>query len=236
MRFSEGLEVLGTGEYENDGTLLYGVFEESALEDVRLPSTLKKIKFRAFNVCTDLRSIKLPERLEYIGAEAFRESGLQSVAFPGSVRAVAQRAFLACEELRAVALNEGLETLGCSENDNEMNLGGLVFAGCGIENIRIPSTLKLIEATAFVGCKDLKRIEFIEGREVIGKDEEDTTIWNHMFRYCGVKEVVLPSTLREISPDVFRDCEYLKTVWIAEGCRIEVKDFVNLSVKVKKSR
>ena len=48
--------------------------------------------------------------------------------------------------------------------------------------------------------------------------------------------MVLPSTLREMSPDVLRDCEDLKTVWVAKGCRIEVKDFVNRSVRVKKSR
>ena len=150
--------MLGTGEYENDGTLLYGVFEESALEDVRLPSTLKKIKFRAFNVCTNLRSIKLPEQLECIETGAFCKSGLQSVAFPDSLRAVAEGAFFGCKELRTVVLNEGLETLGCSENGGKKSPSGLVFAKCGIESIRIPSTLKLIGATAFVGCKDLKRI------------------------------------------------------------------------------
>ena len=76
----------------------------------------------------------------------------------------------------------------------------------------------------------------MEGREVLGQNKEDAGIWNKMLRYCGVKEVVLPSTLREMSPDVFRDCESLKTVWVAEGCRIEVKDLVSRSVRVKKNR
>lgn len=48
MRFSEGLEVLGTDEYADDDTLFHGVFEESALENVWLPSTLKRIEYSAF--------------------------------------------------------------------------------------------------------------------------------------------------------------------------------------------
>ena len=33
-RFSEGLTVLGTNEYDSDGDMLRGIFEESALESV----------------------------------------------------------------------------------------------------------------------------------------------------------------------------------------------------------
>ena len=47
-KFSEGLEVLGTDESAPDGTLFHGVFEESALEDVQLPSTLRRIEYSAF--------------------------------------------------------------------------------------------------------------------------------------------------------------------------------------------
>ena len=76
----------------------------------------------------------------------------------------------------------------------------------------------------------------MEGREVLGQNREDAGIWNKILRGCGVKEVVLPSTLREMSPDVLRDCEDLKTVWVAKGCKVKVKDFVSHSVRVKKSR
>ena len=65
--FNEGLEVLGTDEYTDDGKLLYGLFEESSVECVELPSTLKRIEYRAFEDCKNLRHITLPDRLEYIG-------------------------------------------------------------------------------------------------------------------------------------------------------------------------
>ena len=45
VRFSEGLEALGTDEPSP------GVFERSALERAELPSTLRSIKPRAFMEC-----------------------------------------------------------------------------------------------------------------------------------------------------------------------------------------
>ena len=57
----EGIEVLGTDEY-NDGNGTYeGIFENSALVEVELPSTLKRIEYSAFANCENLRKINLPE-------------------------------------------------------------------------------------------------------------------------------------------------------------------------------
>ena len=62
--------MLGTDEYPpKDATakFYYGVFEESAVESVELPSTLKRIEYNTFNGCNNLQRIHLPEKLEYIG-------------------------------------------------------------------------------------------------------------------------------------------------------------------------
>ena len=118
VKFGEGLEVLGTDERPGEGKLWHGVFAESALENVELPSTLKRIEYGAFKDCKNLKTIKFPERLEYIGMCAFSGSRLQSVAFPKSVRTVTQGVFYDCKDLKAVMLNEGLEVLGTNEYRN----------------------------------------------------------------------------------------------------------------------
>ena len=48
---NEGLERLGTEEYKPDGEMYSGAFQESGLERVRFPFTLKKIEDKAFLRC-----------------------------------------------------------------------------------------------------------------------------------------------------------------------------------------
>ena len=68
---NEGLEVLGTNELIPDGKRYPGVFEESGLRDVKLPSTLRRIAYRTFARCSNLKAIELPNGLEYLGKECF---------------------------------------------------------------------------------------------------------------------------------------------------------------------
>ena len=55
VELNEGLETIGTDR----GT--YGVFGDSALEHVLLPSTLKWTESKAFSGCTSLTSVKSRE-------------------------------------------------------------------------------------------------------------------------------------------------------------------------------
>ena len=63
--------MLGTDEYFGDDEQMRGVFEESALENIKLPSTLRRIEYSAFKNCKNLKSIGLPEKIEYIGKKCF---------------------------------------------------------------------------------------------------------------------------------------------------------------------
>ena len=68
---NEGLEALGTNEYQDNCDEYGGVFQGSAIENVTLPSTLKRIEYNAFRECVNLTSVTLPEGLEYIGEFCF---------------------------------------------------------------------------------------------------------------------------------------------------------------------
>ena len=145
---NEGLEVLGTDE-PLDVENVYGVFQQSPLESIVLPSTLKRIEHDAFRACTELHRIKLPDGLETICAECFYESGLEEVALPPSVREVHPYAFFRCMYLRCAQLNEGLEKLGEKRVVRGEEFEGGTFARSRIETIRIPSTVKAIEVLTF---------------------------------------------------------------------------------------
>lgn len=71
IRFKDGLEALGTDQYLDDGKLYYGAFQNSVVEYVELPATLKRIEYSAFEGCKALKSITLPEGLEFIGKMCF---------------------------------------------------------------------------------------------------------------------------------------------------------------------
>ena len=108
MRFSEGLEVLGTNEYQKDGAPLDGVFENSAVEHVELPSTLKRLECGVFAFCKNLKSLILPEGIEYIGPICFSRSAIKWIRLPPVVQTIEESTFFQCENLKSVQLPEKL--------------------------------------------------------------------------------------------------------------------------------
>lgn len=159
MRFCAGLETLGTGEYALGGQLYCGVFEESAVQHVTLPSTLRKIEYNAFRCCENLYSIRLPRRVEIIGRCCFSRSEIKRLTFPSSVREVGAEAFMECKQLKSVRLNEGLKKLGETMSVCREKRKGKVFTNSAIRSVKIPSTLKTVEAETFSGCEKLARVK-----------------------------------------------------------------------------
>ena len=89
-----------------------------------------------------------------------------------------------------------------------MELRGSAFSESGIESIRIPSTLKVIEAITFYQCKNLKTVEFSEGLERIEFGA---------FVQSGIRSIVLPTSTRAVCAQAFGWCKQLRTVRLNEG-------------------
>ena len=65
-------------------------------------------------------------------------------------------------------LNKGLEVLGTDEYPSKGRIYYGVFQGSTIEEVTLPSTLKVIEYDAFRNCKNLKYITLPDGLGKIG--------------------------------------------------------------------
>ena len=130
-------------------------------------SRLKMIGREAFNSCTLLKNIQLPDCVEEIGLDAFNGTGLESFVAPLSLRVLKQSAFQDCKSLKYVKLNEGLEVLGTDERPGGWDWCG-VFQGSAVEYVELPSTLRRIECSTFAECDNLKSIELPERLEYIG--------------------------------------------------------------------
>ena len=124
--------------------------------------------------------------------------------------------------------------LGAEEKFDGKAYKGEVFRDSTLRSIAIPSTLKVIERRAFEGCRNLKKVEFPEGMESLGGGQESSDAWSRLFKDSEVREVALPSTLREMSPRVFKGCDSLRTVRVAKDCPVDVEGHVGNRVKVKR--
>ena len=98
----------------------------------------------------------------------------------------------------------------------------------------VPSALNEVNPQAFSECGSLKRVEFLESRAAPGTLNTDTTVWNTIFRECGVQTAVLPKTMQNMAPDIFKGCSDLQTVLVGRGCKVKAKKFVEKGMKVKK--
>lgn len=96
---NEGLQMLGDSR---------GVaFVESGIEEVTLPSTLKRLEIGTFNNCKNLKGICLPEQLEFIGEECFFACGIEGITIPNSVATIGPKAFTGCQALKKVVFHGG---------------------------------------------------------------------------------------------------------------------------------
>ncbi len=93
---------MGTFLFNNvENKVILGVQfgDDDAGEKAEVKEGVRIIADEAF-VCGALKTVKLPEGLEYIGARAFEENiFLESVEIPSSVRAIGDKAFFGCVKL-----------------------------------------------------------------------------------------------------------------------------------------
>ena len=135
------------------------------LKSIEIPNTVISIEkaatgsYGAFEGCTNLTSVKLPEYLETIGWSTFCGcTSLTSISFPESLKTIDSWAFSGCTGLTSISLPESLKTIGES-----------AFYGCtGLTSISFPESLEIIGESAFYDCTSLTSISFPESLEIIG--------------------------------------------------------------------
>ncbi len=151
----------------------YAFCDMADVTAVSLPSTLLTIDAGAFQLCTMLDTIKLPEKLQGIGEKAFEScvSLTGTLTIPASVALVGNGAFMDCDGLTGVNVGGGLSVLSeglfadCENLQNVKLVSGLkeikdeAFANCtSLVNISVPSTVLKMGEGIFSGCSALESI------------------------------------------------------------------------------
>ena len=209
------------------------------LKKVVLPKDLKRIRSHCFQCC-GLTELVLPEKLEYIGAEAFSgfirhlecgwgnldyyetEQNFTEIVIPESVKYIGEEAFSYCKKLTEIVLPSNLEGVEIERNvfyktglyNNSSN--GLFCIGnllCGYKG-EMPKNSKV---TVPETVKYIENYAFYEqkGLKSIVLPDGLKTLEAHVFEYCeSLTEVRLPSDLTEIGAWAFRDCSSLTEIEI----------------------
>ncbi len=135
------------------------------IKTVVIGSGITRIGARAFQDCSRLTSVTLPESgLSEIGECAFYYCGsLERLVTNASY--IGDQAFAYCGALRAVALKQGVETVG-----------RYAFSHCArLSSISLPTSLLIVDTNAFLNCPAVKNAFYS------GTAEQ----WSHVFVYQG---------------------------------------------------
>jgi hypothetical protein len=135
------------------GTIGNEAFEHcSELKEIQIPEGVTSIGVRAFASCEKLSGIILPETLLKIGEEAFCKCiSLNGIRIPPKIKTIPRLAFTFCEGLEWVTFPESLKII------EEM-----AFGNCGLRSIELRCSIQEIVYGAFAGTI-LKEVRLIEG-------------------------------------------------------------------------
>ncbi len=151
----------------NDGSVTsignYAFNGCSGLTSIAIPDSVTSIGTSAFFYCSGLTSIKIPDSVTSIGTSAFnRCSGLTNITIGNCVTSIGNSAFSGCSGLTSVIWNAEKCTSAGSYNYP-------IFENCSsLSNITIGENVKTIPAYAFSGCSELTSITIPDSVTSIG--------------------------------------------------------------------
>lgn len=203
----------------------------TSFDELQYFKSLTSIPDRAFDNCTHLSSLIMPEGLSFIGMGAFLHCAFESLYIPASVVEIGLYAYEGNKKLTSIQVdaanthydsrnqcNAIIETFtntliqGCKTTiipSDIKKIGNFAFEFVDLTHIDLPQGLEEIAWCAFYGCSNLDGIVFPDGLKSIAR---------YAFNGCiGLKDIVIPASVEYLGGAAFAGCYNIETLTVAPG-------------------
>lgn len=216
-----------------------GAFENnSSMQTVVIPASVKKIDARAFKKCSGLQQVLIGDGVVEIGEYAFDNCDyMQRVQIKGTtLRTIGKGAFIGCDALDNFTIPESVTTIGADAfkyctalssiviPDAVIEFGGGTFTGCtALAEATIGDGITELKTNGsdtggsdgwadgtFEDCTSLAKVTLGSGLKTIGTDA---------FCNTGLLEVTIPDNVETIGQGAFHGCHDMKTAVIGDGVK-----------------
>ena len=144
---------------ETIGTKFKGNTDIIAFTELKYFAGITEIPANAFEGCTALWKVKIPENVQIIGDSAFYNcKGISNIVLPNGVTTIGDSAFNGCIGISNIVLPNGVTTIGDS-----------AFKGCtALLELIIPDGIKRIPSSICYECSSLNYVSIPRTTDYIG--------------------------------------------------------------------
>ena len=212
--------------------------KDKSITKCEIPDGTRFICLVAFDECTDLIDVTIPNSIISIESGAFDEcNGLENVY----ISDLSKWCEIDFEDSRSnpltyatnLYLNGDIVT-EVSIPDDVSIIRDFAFYGCNITSLTIHEGVTSIGESAFQGCDKLKSVVIGDGvtniadyafsscaeLESITIGEKVLTIGDNAFSYCNkLPDIIIPNSVTNIGKSAFWGCDSLESVTIGSGVK-----------------
>lgn len=238
LRSSSGKEYLPT-----ENTIGERMFTSRGLQTILLPKSVTSIDDYAFSSCHSLNKVVIYENsVKTIGMAAFEYcSSLADIILPEGVTTIARSAFWGCSSLSRIDLPEGVTTIGHSAfygceklssvklPNSLTTIEGFAFVKCSsLVDVTIPGTMTTLEFHAFKNCTSLRSVTIPNSVNTADapfygcSSLSDIKVPDHLyetsiFSGTGITDITVSEGTTAVGS--FADCTKLTSITFPEGVK-----------------